>query len=113
MLVMGKSGDQGSEEHYTGARYKAASADDIMSSTVEYLYSDWHWTFGWLRRPDRDETYGYCYEEPDGDLIYFADHIAKDSVFLDVMADLSTGDRYLCLSHRPPIPHGKKMKAKR
>lgn len=84
-----------------------------MSPNVEYLYSDWHWTFGWLRRPECDETYGYCYEEPDGDLVYFQDRSARNIVLLDVMVDHNTGDRYLCLSHRPPIPCGDRVKAKR
>ena len=30
-----------------------------------------HWTYGWLRRPEMDShDEGYCYEAPDGLLIY-------------------------------------------
>ena len=30
-----------------------------------------HWTYGWLRRTELDTTGdGYCYEAPDGELIY-------------------------------------------
>lgn len=59
--------------------------------------SGWHWQFGWLRRPDMDDQHGYCYEEPDGDLVFFADKINRNMVYLDERIDHRTGDTYLCL----------------
>jgi hypothetical protein len=77
----------------------------------EYIRSGWHWEFGWLRRPDMDDANGYCYEEPDGDLLYFQHRSTKVAAFLDVMRDEKSGDNYLCLSRR--IPLRQKIKVKR
>jgi hypothetical protein len=30
----------------------------------------WHWSFGWLRRPEMDMPGMYAYEAPDGDICY-------------------------------------------
>ena len=39
-----------------------------------YLSTGPHWTYGWLRRPELDTIEeGYCYEAPDGDLIFSTD----------------------------------------
>ena len=54
-----------------------------------------HWSYGWLRRPELDaETEGYCYEAPDGDLIYSRqeDHIEVMTLFELIGLD---GERYL------------------
>ena len=102
MLVMGQSRNQSAKERHDGAH-----------AQPEYIRSDWHWTFGWLRRPDSDETYGYCYEEPNGDLVYVADRSAQKIVLLDVMRDPATGEQYLCLSRRPPVPCGDRVKSKK
>jgi hypothetical protein len=61
----------------------------------------WHWTHGWLRRPELDDENGYCYEEPDGDLIYSNRYSHKNAMFLDIRRDTATGDRYLCLARVP------------
>ena len=66
------------------------------------IRSGWHWQFGWLRRRDRDNDDGYCYEEPDGDLLYFRDCENKNMVYLDQRLDPRTGSPYLCLSHDEP-----------
>ena len=50
-----------------------------------------HHTFGWLRRPEKDNRDGYCYEAPDGDLIYAH---AKSMVLYE-MVDAETGEHYL------------------
>lgn len=56
----------------------------------------WHWTYGWLRRPECDETYGYAYEDPDGDLIFIPNKEAKHRVMLQCCED-QDGERYICL----------------
>ena len=56
----------------------------------------WHWTYGWLRRPECDEPFGYAYEEPDGDLVFIGDVKAKKRVMLQCCED-QFGERYICL----------------
>ena len=81
-----------------------------MIDRHRYVTSGWHWQFGWLRRPEKDDEYGYCYEEPDGDLLYFQRRSTKVAAFLDVMRDENTGEKYLCLSKRVPIRQGVKLR---
>ena len=66
------------------------------------IRSGWHWQFGWLRRRDLDDENGYCYEEPDGDRLYFRDKENANMVYLDQRLDPRTGSHYLCLSHDTP-----------
>jgi len=74
---------------------------DLWSSRPtydEWLAHGWHWSFGWLRRPDMDDEGGYegfCYEAPDGDMIYSqrADH--KLICFLEQWRDRETDEVYL------------------
>lgn len=77
---------------------------------MSYVESGWHWQFGWLRRPEMDDANGHCYEEPDGDLLFFAQRSTKVAAFLDVMIDDATGDKYLCLSRRVPVRQRVKVK---
>ena len=77
---------------------------------MSYVESGWHWQYGWLRRPEMDDANGHCYEEPDGDLLYFGMRSAKVAAFLDVMIDDATGDKYLCLSRRVPVRQRVKVK---
>lgn len=74
-----------------------------MPIADEYIKSGWHWEFGWLRRPEKDDENGYCYEEPDGDLLYFHKRSVIRVAFLDVMRDSKSGETYLCLSKRVPV----------
>jgi hypothetical protein len=65
-----------------------------------YICSGWHWSFGWLRRSELDEEYGYCYEDGDGDLVYTKEKRHSKSVYLDCWQD-TTGEKYLTLSKIP------------
>lgn len=76
---------------------------------MTYIKSGWHWEFGWLRRPDMDDQHGHCYEEPDGDLLFFMDRSTKKAAFLDVMRD-EAGEMYLCLSRKVPIKQRVQLK---
>jgi hypothetical protein len=65
--------------------------------TDKLLKHGWHWSFGWLRRPEYDLDYWYCYEHPDGEL-----WMAKlPALYLDCRMDSKTGEIYTC---RSPIP---------
>jgi len=60
----------------------------------------WHYTYGWLRRREEDRPYGFCYEDGDGDLVYTANPRHRDKCYLECREDITTGERYLCLSSR-------------
>jgi len=61
----------------------------------------WHWEAGWLRRPEMDDNNGFCYEEPDGDLIYSGRAIHSKAAKLAVWEDAETGQEYLTFAHSP------------
>lgn len=65
--------------------------------TDKLIKHGWHWSFGWLRRPEYDEPGWFCYEHPDGDM-----WMAKfPRLYLDCREDEDTGEQYTC---RAPIP---------
>jgi len=70
----------------------------------ELIGSGWHHTYGWLRRPEMDCEYGYCYEEPDGDLVFTDDARHVRYAFLNCWRDKSTGECYLAFSKVPTPP---------
>lgn len=63
----------------------------------------WHWSFGWLRRPELDTKNSYCYEEPDGDLVYSSRPEHCRSMYLDGRVDEKSGETYLCDSIYPRL----------
>ena len=58
----------------------------------------WHWTYGWLRRPEEDNEDGFAYEDPEGDMIYVQSLGAIKQLMLECRED-KDGVRYLCLYH--------------
>lgn len=69
------------------------------------LSTGWHWQYGWLRRPEMDDANGYCYEEPDGDLVYTRALRHRKAVRLACWLDEKTGEKYLAISHVPCRVH--------
>jgi hypothetical protein len=67
----------------------------------KYLFSGWHWSFGWLRRPEVDNHNGFCYEAANGDLIFTKARMHRRNLFLDCWIDKNTGERYLAISKIP------------
>lgn len=67
----------------------------------------WHWSFGILRRPELDQQGMYCYENPDGDLIYSRRREHKHQMYMDSRVDEDTGEEYSCLA---PIPRRQSYK---
>jgi hypothetical protein len=67
----------------------------------EFLASGWHWTFGWVRRPSMDNADGYCYEAPDGDLIYSSRPTHRHAAFLEAWRDADTKEDYVTFSWTP------------
>jgi hypothetical protein len=102
MLELGEPGDPGAEEHHDGPHAETEGSFTMGVVNDKVIRSGWHWQFGWLRRRDLDDDNGYCYEEPDGDLLYFRDSENKNMVYLDQRLDHRTGSPYLCLNHAEP-----------
>lgn len=73
-----------------------SSVPNNDQKTDKRISVGWHWTYGWLRRPECDEPFGYAYEEPDGDLVFIGDVKAKNRVMLQCCED-QFGERYICL----------------
>lgn len=64
----------------------------------------WHWNYGFLRRSELDNTEGYrgfCYEYPDGDMIYTEREDHEDVCFFNEWLDAETHEKYLTLDPRP------------
>jgi hypothetical protein len=66
--------------------------DDRIIST------GWHYSYGWLRRPELDDNVWYCYEDGDGDLYMTDNPYFKKRLKLDCRFDSETGEKYLCFS---------------
>lgn len=63
-----------------------------------------HWQFGWLRRMELDtDEDGFCYEHPDGDLIYSAAPNHEYMLMLHCCRDSVTGEKYVRLATEDPI----------
>jgi len=63
--------------------------------------SGWHWSFGWLRRPEMDYDDMFAYEDGDGDLVFSPDPCHKQAAYLACMQDKATGEKYLTFSSAP------------
>jgi hypothetical protein len=74
------------------------SGKDKMDMEDEPISNGWHWTYGWLRRREEDQPYGYCYEDGDGDLIFTNNPRHRDRVYLECRQDLATGEKYICFA---------------
>lgn len=47
----------------------------------------WHWSFGWLRRPELDMPGMFAYEAPDGDICYSDRPEHSQEVYLEESAE--------------------------
>lgn len=77
--------------------------DDVISK-------GWHWTYGWLRRPEMDVSHGgYVYEDGSGTLMSFQDSKYRRAAYLECCRDRVTGELYL-KTGTPPAPCGPRRK---
>jgi len=76
-----------------------------MQETDDVVVSEgWHWTYGWMRRPDLDVVYtGYAYEDGDGTIMIFKDRIHRKHVYLMCCKDQESGELYLRVNTAPRI----------
>jgi len=69
--------------------------------TDKLISTGWHYQYGWMRRPELDDANGYCYEEPDGSLV-FSQHLRhRKALRLACMFDVEAQENYLTISHVP------------
>ena len=75
-------------------------AEDILVS------EGWHWSFGWLRRPELDtmepdgeflDEQHYCYEMPDGELVFTPFEHHKEKMRLGIYVEADSGERYITM----------------
>lgn len=65
------------------------------------ISTGWHWQYGWMRRPELDDANGYCYEEPDGNLVFTPSLRHRRALRLSCWFDAELQENYLVLSHVP------------
>lgn len=112
---MGKSADQGREQPDLPSEVRRSRrVAKVVKDKI--VGGGWHWSFGWLRRPEKDCAYGFCYEEPEGDLIFSNRKDHKHIAYLDKWQDGETGEYYCAFNpdptHRLLIVHGRTRKGK-
>jgi hypothetical protein len=66
------------------------------------VFTGWHHTFGWLRRPELDDDNGYCYEDGDGTLYFTTRRGHKRALLLDCW-ETEQGERYLAFHPMPSM----------
>ena len=66
-----------------------------MTAMPMIVRCGFHHTFGWLRRREKDNLDGFCYEAPDGDLVYSRQLHHHKSMLLYELIDPETGEHYL------------------
>ena len=54
-----------------------------------------------MRRPELDQNDMYCYEEPDGDLVFSKRREHQAQLYLDCRRDEELGENYTCLARIP------------
>lgn len=65
------------------------------------ISSGWHWQYGWLRRCELDNQDGYCYEEPDGNLVFTPLLRHRKAMRLTCWFDEELQEYYLTINHAP------------
>jgi len=76
-----------------------------QSSRDKLISTGWHWEFGWLRRPELDDANGYCYEEPDGNLVFTPLLRHRKALRMNCWFDTDLNEHYLSISHAPCKNH--------
>lgn len=76
-----------------------------QSSRDKLVATGWHWEFGWMRRSCLDDANGYCYEEPDGNLVFTPHLRHRKAMRLNCWLDSVTDEHYLSISHAPCQSH--------
>lgn len=65
------------------------------------ISNGFHWSFGWQRRFALDTAEGFCYEHPDGSLIFSRDPRHRICAHLTHWHDAETGESYSAFSAHP------------
>jgi hypothetical protein len=65
----------------------------------QLVATGWHYSFGWLRRPELDaNNAGFTYEMPDGTLVVSREVRHRYGMHLDARRDALTGELYTSCS---------------
>lgn len=71
----------------------------MQNKAIERVISTgWHWNYGWLRVPEKDEEYGFAYEQPCGEIVYSSYPFHRNRCKLECREIVETGEQYICLS---------------
>jgi len=73
-----------------------------MRTKNKFIGTAPYYSFGWLRRKVLDNQSGYCYEMPNGDLVYTPDSRHKYGMKLEIWTD-ENGERFCTLEPRRNI----------
>ena len=76
-----------------------------MQNKDKLIGHAWHWSVGMLRRPELDDEHGYCYEMPDGDLVYTVEPRFNRAMRVAIWVSAEDGERYVKISRRPAPKH--------
>lgn len=57
----------------------------------EVISNGWHWSYGWLRRDDLDDHRGFCYEKPNGEMVFSLRRDHRLLCRLECRIDRTTG----------------------
>lgn len=71
------------------------------------IKSGWHWTFGWMRRPDYDTSNQFAYEGPDGEIIMSSMFVHRKNMYMAQYEDAETGELYVTDDPAPRVYCGK------
>lgn len=92
---MGQSTDQGANQRH--------DEPTSIGPNDRLLSIGWHWNYGFLRRPEMDNKEGFsgfCYESPEGDMIYTERGDHETICFFNEWLDGETLEKYLTLDPR-------------
>lgn len=67
----------------------------------------WHWSFGYLRVPDKDEENTYAYESPEGRLVMSTMPLHKHRMYMAQWQDAETGEMYVTDDPAPRVYTGR------
>jgi len=75
---------------------------------MKVVSTGYHDTYGWLRRPEKDKTFAFAYEHPNGQLIYSSNPQHQKRARLWHLEDINSGEEYLTMDEEAIRPKEKR-----
>lgn len=91
-------------QHQDQSTKQSDHESDFIGPNDRLISIGWHWNYGFLRRKELDNSEGYrgfCYEYPDGDMIYTEREDHEWICFINEWYDPDKDEKYLTLDPRP------------